>query len=71
MNSFRSLIISLSLVLSVCTGAMADNGQDFFQAIGKMYVVVAVIVLLFLGLGIYLYRLDRKISQLEKRINHE
>jgi hypothetical protein len=50
---------------------MADNGQDFFQAIGKMYVVVAVIVLLFLGLGIYLYRLDRKISQLEKRINHE
>lgn len=71
MTSCKSLLIAMFLSLSVYTGAMADNGQDFFQAIGKMYVVVTVIVLLIIGLGIYLYRLDRKITQLEKKINHE
>jgi hypothetical protein len=57
--------------MTAYTEAMADNGQDFFQAIGKIYVVVAVIVILFIGLGIYLYRLDQKISKLEKKHDHE
>ncbi len=46
--------------------ALAQNGgQDFFQAIGKMYVVVAVIIVLFLGLMGYLFSLDKRISKLE------
>jgi CcmD family protein len=32
---------------------------------GKIYVVVAVIAIIFLGLAGYLYRMDRKISALE------
>jgi hypothetical protein len=38
--------------------AMRDNG--------KIYVVVAVIVTIFAGIILYLVRLDRKISKLEK-----
>ncbi len=33
---------------------------------GKIYVVVAVILIIFTGLVVYLVRLDRKISRLEK-----
>ena len=33
---------------------------------GKIYVVVAVLVIILLGLFFYLIRLDRKISRLEK-----
>ena len=32
---------------------------------GKIYVVVSVIAIIFLGLAGYLYRMDRKISALE------
>ena len=71
MTSFRSVLITVCLIMSAGTRAMAENGQDFFQAIGKMYVVVAVIVILFVGLGIYLYRLDQKITKLEKKLDHE
>ena len=45
----------------------ADEHPDFFQSIGKIYVVVTVISLVFLGLAVYLYRLDRRITELEKR----
>lgn len=37
-----------------------------------MYVVVAVIVTIFLGIVVYLIRLDRKLTKLEDQIsNHE
>lgn len=42
----------------VATGLRAD---------GKIYVVVAVVVTILLGLVIYLISLDRKISRLEKQ----
>ncbi len=59
-------------LLWVALPLMANNeGPDFFQRIGKIYVVVAVLVIIFLGLAFYLYRLDRRISQLEKKSQHE
>jgi hypothetical protein len=39
---------------------------DTFRSNGKIYVVVAVILTIFAGIIIYLIRLDRKISRLEK-----
>lgn len=38
---------------------------DFLRSIGKMYVVVAVIVIVFLGLSLYMWRLDRRLTQVE------
>ena len=71
MTSFKSVLLTFCLIIGAFTSATADDGQDFFQAIGKMYVVVAVIIIIFLGLSIYLFRLDRKIAKLEKKIDHE
>lgn len=44
--------------------AMADG----MRASGKIYVVVGVILIIFLGLALYLFLLDRKIKKLEEQI---
>jgi hypothetical protein len=40
---------------------------DTFRSNGKIYVVVAVILTIFAGIIIYLVRLDRKMSRIEKQ----
>ncbi|MBK8700546.1 MAG: CcmD family protein [Saprospiraceae bacterium] len=45
--------------------------NDFLRSTGKIYSVVAGIVIVFAGLAIYLWRLDRKLTKLEKHINDE
>jgi hypothetical protein len=44
--------------------AMADG----FRSEGKIYVLVAIILTILAGLIFYLFRIDRKISRLEKEI---
>ena len=41
---------------------------DKFRADGKIYVVVAVVVVILLGIFVYVARLDRKITTLEKEL---
>jgi hypothetical protein len=43
---------------------MADN----FRAEGKIYVLVAIMLTILIGLVIYLIRIDRKVSKLEKEL---
>lgn len=38
---------------------------DSFRADGKIYVVVAIIAIIFIGISAYLIHLDRKISRIE------
>jgi hypothetical protein len=62
--SFFSIISSLALLAQDNT-----NGVEMADALrqnGKIYVVVAVILTIFIGIIIYLIRLDKKISKLEK-----
>ncbi|MGB3800554.1 MAG: CcmD family protein [Lewinella sp.] len=61
------------LVLTVFSGSLlaqsgAEPAPDFLRSIGKMYVVVAVIVVVFLGLAFYLWRLDRRLTDIENQI---
>ena len=42
---------------------------DQFRSDGKIYVVVVVILILVLGLSYYAFRIDRKITNLEKRLD--
>lgn len=48
--------------------AQAADGGDFMRSIGKMYVVVAVLVAMFIGIVFYLISLDRKLTKLENQI---
>ena len=64
-----SVLMTLFLVTS---NAIAQSeGSDFMREIGKMYVVVAVIVAIFLGIIFYLIILDRKLTKLENQIKED
>ncbi|MGH1336127.1 MAG: CcmD family protein [Aureispira sp.] len=54
------------LLLPVLVQAQDQGGNDFFSNIGKMYVTVAVIVILFLGIIAFLVYLERKVARLER-----
>jgi CcmD family protein len=45
-----------------------SSDADFMSSIGKIYVVVAVIVAVFIGIVIFLIYLDRKLTKLEDQI---
>ena len=60
--SILSFLICLTLFAQDSTAVpMADE----LRRNGKIYVVVAVILTIFIGIILYLIRLDRKISKLE------
>ncbi len=68
-------LLRFSLLLCTCVPALslfaqgtAEPPADFLRSIGKMYVVVAVIVVVFLGLALYLWRLDRRLTSIEHQI---
>ncbi|MFY0650469.1 MAG: CcmD family protein [Cyclobacteriaceae bacterium] len=42
---------------------------DVMRSNGKIYVVVGVVFLIFLGLTIYVVRIDKKISKLESELD--
>ncbi|HMR89677.1 MAG TPA: CcmD family protein [Saprospiraceae bacterium] len=51
---------------------MAQGGSlDFLRSTGKIYSVVIVIAVIFVGITILLYRLDRKLTKLENQIKNE
>lgn len=63
--------ITVALLLGLVT--MASHAQsmnpepvDMMHSNGKIYVVVAVVVTILLGLFLYVFNLDRKISKMEK-----
>ena len=66
----RSFLLLLAL-LPAAVFAQADDAQKKYTAFdmrqnGKIYVVVAVVLIILIGLLLYVIRVDRKISKLEK-----
>ncbi len=48
---------------------VAPTSQDIMKSNGKIYVVVAVVLTILLGLFTYVWNLDRKITKLENKSN--
>lgn len=69
MNKFilRLLFCMLSFVFCAASFAQDNGGSaDLMRSNGKIYVVVAVCLTILLGLFLYVFSIDRKISRLEK-----
>ena len=66
------LVATLPLLFLTLTAAAqtatTEPPVDFLRSINKMYVVVLVIVVVFLGLAFYLWSMDRKLTDLENQI---
>ena len=66
----RKFFFSVSfLLLSILLSAQENDKVDMadqMRSNGKIYVVVAVVLTIFAGIILYLVRLDRKMTRLEK-----
>jgi CcmD family protein len=81
----KKLLVIVSLLLSLQAAGQGEKYQiteedysnqkvemaDQMRANGKIYVVVGVIFIIFIGITFYLVRIDRKIATLEKEINNK
>lgn len=56
------------LFLPLISFAVSEDASLFYQS-GKIYVVVGVMSIIFLGLIVFLFRLDKRISRLEEKNN--
>jgi CcmD family protein len=68
-NKFTALVLLSFLLMSSSSELVAQNDvemAELFIQNGKIYVVVAVMSIVFTGIFLFLIRLDRKISRLEK-----
>jgi hypothetical protein len=72
MKIIKSLaLLLINLCLSTLLFAQpANTNSDFYSTMnssGKIYVVVAVLTVILIGIFIYLIGIDRKLSRLEKK----
>lgn len=63
--SFQFIFLSI-LAIGQDSLAKAERPATGLRAEGKIYVVLAVAVAILIGVLVYLIRIDRKISKLEK-----
>jgi hypothetical protein len=70
--NFKKFILPVLLLLSQNLFAQQTvEMADQLRADGKIWVVVTVIAVTFAGIILYLARLDRQISKIEKDINRK
>ncbi len=71
MNKLKHIVaVMIMAVMSFAANAQdtaASANTDIMKSNGKIYVVMVVVVVIVAGLFLYLLRLDRKISKLEKQ----
>jgi len=63
---FIVLFFMRGIILAQNVNTKTEEPTDFMRSDGKIYVVMAVVVIIVLGIFIYLLNLDRKIKRLEK-----
>lgn len=69
MKPIKKILLLLALFLNASLLFAQDKKTemaDLMRSNGRIYVVVAVMVTILTGLVLYVVRLDRKISKLEK-----
>ena len=67
----KKLLLILALVLTYITGFAQGNHvemADKLRSDGKIYVVIGTIVIIFVGLAIYLFSMDRRLKKIEKNL---
>ncbi len=70
MNKIKRIIYSMMLATFTAVAQAQTTDADtagVMRSNGKIYVVVAIVVTILLGLFFYVFSLDRKISKLEKK----
>ena len=62
-------VLLLLLLSSLGVFAQEANGVEMADALrgsGKIYVVIVTIVIIFIGLAVYLFTIDKRLQKIEK-----
>ncbi|MBC7863568.1 MAG: CcmD family protein [Bacteroidia bacterium] len=62
------LLIFFSATLSAQNSEPVEMADLFYRE-GKIYLVIAIVSIVFGGMALYLFLMDRKITRIEKKIN--
>jgi CcmD family protein len=72
MRKVRMIFILLFLLqYASAQNSNAVEMADLMRQSGKIYVVVGVLCIIFLGIVIYLFSIDRKLNKLEKELRNK
>jgi CcmD family protein len=63
-----TLAVSLVLPASAANGAGYEP-SDWMRTNGMIFIVLGVLIIIFAGLFIYLWMIDRKVKKLENQLN--
>lgn len=61
----------ISMLFSAAVMAQEVEMADGLRSEGKIYIVVAVLLIIFAGIVLYLINIDKKVSKLEKEISNK
>lgn len=67
MKRWKLTVLAVLLSISQIFAQETSSG-DFIRSIGKIYVVIAVIAAVFIGIVLFLIMMERRIAKLEKQI---
>jgi len=70
-NLFKYLLFLLSFCVIQSASAQEVEMADTMRSEGKIYVVVAIILVVLTGLILYLFLMDRKLTKMEKQFNEK
>ncbi|QKJ29591.1 CcmD family protein [Mucilaginibacter mali] len=65
----KKLVFLLMCLLSGIAAFAQQAGpgmDDTFRSSGKIYVVITIIVIIFVGLALYLFSMDKRLRKIEK-----
>jgi len=65
----KYVLLTMILIMQQSMHAQSQS-LDFLRSTGKIYSVVLVILIIFIGIIIFLYRLDNKLTKLENHIKN-
>ena len=67
MRTLLSFFLLLSTIVAQAQSAAPSWLENTLYGSGKINVVVGVVAIIILGIGIWLWRMDRRISNLERK----
>lgn len=65
---FATILLTVSFIPSFAQQQEVEMA-DVMRSNGKIYVVVAIILIVLIGLFVYLFALDKKISRFERKLD--
>ncbi len=75
MNHFTTLLFRFLFLLTILLSPIISDAQvemaDNFRGEGKIYVVIAIILVILTGFFYLLFKVDKKSKQLEKEIRQD